>query len=175
MPPRLLFLLASQVAARLPRSLLSPTPAEVGIPVIVDAQPARLAKALETAAENGVDFVFIDTPARSEQAALAAAKAADLVLIPCRSQIYDLETIPNSREIVSLAGGKPMLVILNAVPSRQSRQEEALAAVKALGAAVCPFMIGQRSAFGDSAALGRSVLEYDQSGKAAEEIRKVYK
>lgn len=144
-------------------------------PVIVDAQPARLPKALEKAAENGVDLVIIDTPARSEQAALAAARVADLILIPCRPQIYDMETIPNSREIVSLAGDKSALVILNAVPPRQSRQDEAVAAVKALGVPVCPIMIGHRSAFGDSAALGRSVLEYDPRGKGADEIRKVYK
>ena len=29
-----------------------------------------------------MDFAVIDTPARSEQSALAAAKVADLVLIP---------------------------------------------------------------------------------------------
>jgi chromosome partitioning protein len=143
-------------------------------PVIVDAQPARLQKALEKAAESGVDFVFIDTPARSEQAALAAARAADLVMIPSRPQIYDLETIPASLEIVSLVGGKPTVVVLNAVPPRAARQEEALAAVRALGAQVCPAMIGSRAAFGDAAALGRSVLEYDPRGKAAEEVRNVY-
>ena len=42
-------------------------------PVVIDAQPSRLAAALEKAAENGVDFAVIDTPARSEQSALAAA------------------------------------------------------------------------------------------------------
>lgn len=144
-------------------------------PVIVDAQPARLAKALEKAAESGVDLAIIDTPARSEQAALAAARGADLVLIPCRPQIYDMETLPNSREIVSLAGNPLMMVVLNAVPPRAARQQEAAEAVKGMGFTVCPFMLGARAAFGDSAALGRSVLEYDPSGKAAEEIRELYK
>lgn len=144
-------------------------------PVIVDAQPARLQRALEKAAESGVDLAIIDTPARSEQSALAAAKLADLVIIPCRPQIYDMETIPNSREIISLAGGKPALVVLNAVPPRQARQQEALEAIQGMGILVSPFMLGSRTAFGDSAAMGRSVLEYDPSGKAAEEVREVYK
>lgn len=144
-------------------------------PIIVDAQPARLQKALEKAAESGVDLAIIDTPARSEQSALAAAKLADLIIIPCRPQIYDMETIPNSREIISLAGGKPALVVLNAVPPRQARQQEALEAIQGMGLPVSPFMLGSRSAFGDSAAMGRSVLEYDPSGKAAEEVREVYK
>lgn len=143
-------------------------------PIIIDAQPARLEKALQKAAESGVDLAIIDTPARSEQAALAAAKLADLILIPSRPQIYDMETIPNSREIVNLAGNKPALVVLNAVPPRAARQQEAIDAIKALGMPVASVMLGARAAFGDSAALGRSVLEYDPSGKAAEEIRQVY-
>ena len=144
-------------------------------PVIVDAQPARLVRALEKAEEHGVDLALIDTPARSEQSALAAAKAADLVVIPCRPQIYDLETLPNSREIVNLAGKKPSLVLLNAVPPWPGRQEEALEAAKTFEMPVCPKMLGHRAAFGDAAALGRSVLEYDSTGKAAEEVREVYK
>jgi chromosome partitioning protein len=143
--------------------------------IIIDAQPARLANALAKAAESGVDFAIIDTPARSEQAALAAAKAADVVLIPCRPQVYDLETVPNSRDLVALAGDKPVVVLLNAVPSRGTRHEEAAAAVKAFGVEVCPVTIGSRAAFGDAAALGKTVLEYDPSGKSAEEIRMVYK
>ena len=144
-------------------------------PVIVDAQPARLVRALEKAEENGVDLALIDTPARSEKSALAAAKAADLVVIPCRPQIYDLETLPNSREIVNLAGKKPSLVLLNAVPPWPGRQEEALEAAKTFEMPVCPKMLGHRAAFGDAAALGRSVLEYDSTGKAAEEVIEVYK
>jgi len=94
-------------------------------PVVIDAQPSRLAAALEKAEENGVDFAVIDTPARSEQSALAAAKVADLVLIPCRPQAYDLETIPNTKEILALAGHTPALAILNAVPAFGDRHEQA--------------------------------------------------
>ena len=144
-------------------------------PIIVDAQPARLNKALEKAAENSVDLAIIDTPARSEQAALAAAKAADLIIIPCRPQIYDMETIPNSREIVTLAGGRPALVILNAVPPWAGRQREASEAAATFGIPICPLMLGNRAAFGDAAALGQSVMEYEPGGKAADEIRNVYK
>ena len=46
-------------------------------PLVVDSQPARLQAVLEKAEEGGVDLVIIDTPAKSEQSALAAAKAAD--------------------------------------------------------------------------------------------------
>ena len=112
-------------------------------PVVIDAQPSRLAAALEKAEENGVDFAVIDTPARSEQSALAAAKVADLVLIPCRPQAYDLETIPNTKEILALAGHTPALAILNAVPAFGDRHEQARAFLNRLEIPVCPFMLGQ--------------------------------
>jgi chromosome partitioning protein len=143
-------------------------------PIIIDAQPARLQNALEKARAGGLGFAIIDTPARSEQASLAAAKAADLVLIPCRPQIYDLETIPNSRELLSLAGNKPALVVLNAVPARGERHTQAARAVADMRLDVCPVFCGNRAAFGDSATLGRTALEFEPKGKAAEEIRGVY-
>ncbi len=41
-------------------------------PLVLDAQPSRLAAALQKAEQGGIDLVLIDTPARSEQSALAA-------------------------------------------------------------------------------------------------------
>ena len=144
-------------------------------PVVIDAQPSRLPVALHKAAQNGVGLVLIDTPARSEQSALAAAKVADLVLIPCRPQAYDLETIPNTQEILSLSGHTPALVILNAIPSRGNRHEQARTLLDRLGIPVCPHTIGARAAFGDSGAVGKTPEEYEPHGKASEEIRQVYK
>ena len=144
-------------------------------PVVIDAQPARLAAALAKAAENGVDFAVIDTPARNEQSALAAAKVADLVLIPCRPQAYDLETIPNTKEILTLAGNKPAVAILNAVPAVGDRHEQARALLNRLQVPVCPFTLGHRAVFGDAGALGQAAQEYDPRGKGAAEILQVYK
>lgn len=143
-------------------------------PIVTDVQPARLAQALERARDGGVDIAVIDTPARSEQASLAAAKAADLVIVPCRPQIYDLETLGTSQEIIRLAGDPPALVVLNAVPPRGSRHEQAIAAIRRRGLEVCPQVLTQRAAFGDSAAFGQSAEEYEPGGKAADEARQVY-
>jgi chromosome partitioning protein len=144
-------------------------------PLVIDAQPARMAQALEKARSSGIGLAVIDTPARSEQSALAAAKIADLIIIPCRPQIYDLETITNTRELIALAGNKPALVVLNAIPARGDRQDQARQAVENMQLPVCPISLGQRAAFGDAGTLGQTALEYDPRGKAAEEIRQLYK
>jgi chromosome partitioning protein len=143
-------------------------------PIVVDAQPARLPNALAKAMQGGIDFAIIDTPARSEQASLAAAKIADLVLIPCRAQIYDLETLPVTLELLALAGNQAAIVVLNAIPARGSRHEQATRAIKDLGLSVCSIAVGQRAAFGDAAALGLTALEYEPNGKAASETQRVY-
>jgi chromosome partitioning protein len=144
-------------------------------PLVIDAQPARMVQALEKARSGGIGLTVIDTPARSEQSALAAAKIADLIIIPCRPQIYDLETITNTRELIALAGNKPALVVLNAIPARGDRLDQARLAVENMQLPVCPVSLGQRAAFGDAGTLGQTALEYDRRGKAAEEIRQLYK
>lgn len=144
-------------------------------PLVLDAQPGRLKTALQKAEEGGIGLTIIDTPARSSETAVAAARVADLVIIPCRPQIYDLETIQNTRDVLKLAGDIPGLIVLNAVPPRGHRHEQAAEAVQGLGLPVCPETIKHRAAFGDSAALGLSVFEYAPSDKATEEIRQVYK
>ena len=144
-------------------------------PLVLDVQPGRLPKALRKALEGGIQFTVIDTPPRSEQAAMAAAKVADLIVIPCRPQAYDLETIPNTRELISLAGDKPALVVLNGVPPQGSRHEQAKVVLQRLEMHICPAMLGHRAAFGDAGSLGETPLEYDPRGKAAEEIRTLYK
>jgi chromosome partitioning protein len=144
-------------------------------PIVIDAQPSRLSAAIQKAEQNGIDLVIIDTPARSEQSALAAAGIADLIIIPCRSQAYDLETVPNTAKLLALADNKPALVVLNAVPAQGNRQEQARQALDQMGMHVCPHTIGARASFGDAGALGQTPEEYDPGSKAAEEIRKVYK
>ena len=144
-------------------------------PLVVDAQAPRLAKALKAAEERGVDLVIVDTPARSETAALEAARRADLVIIPCRPQIYDLETVPTSRELIAFAGNPPALVVLNAVPPRGSRAEQTRKALTDFGMPVCSPTLGHRAAYGDAAMQGLAALEYQPSGKAAVESRQVYK
>jgi len=144
-------------------------------PAVVSAHVPRLQGVVDTARQNGVDLLVIDTPGKSEQAALAAAKVADLILVPCRPQVYDIETLTATKEIIDLAGGKPAFVVLNAVPAQGRRHEEAKAVIQDMGLTVCPAVFVQRAAFGDAPNAGQSASEYEPNGKAAQEIEQVYK
>lgn len=143
-------------------------------PIIIDAQPSRLPNALAKAAQAGVDLAIVDTPARIEQAAAEAARVADLVIIPTRPSIYDLETLQTSLDLIKGRAKRPPLVVLNAVPPQSGRREQAVQAVGGMGVATCPAFLGHRVAYEYAAQLGQSAAEYEPDGKAAAEIYAVY-
>ena len=144
-------------------------------PVVISAQPSRLPHALDAVAERGADLVVIDTAPRAEQGALATARAADLVLVPCRPAIYDLETVLTTADLVRLAErDTPLLCVLNGVPPRGTREQQAREILGRLGIPVCPASIGHRAVIDHAAAVGLSAQEYEPRGKAAAEIGAAY-
>jgi len=143
-------------------------------PVVVSIPHTRLAQALQTAEEAGADLALIDTAPHSEAAAVAAAKAADLVLIPCRPGILDLRAIGSTAELVTLAG-KPAYIVLNAMPPGATNiVADARAAVAVHGIEVAPVAIQQRAAFAHALTTGQTAEEYDPEGRAAKETGEIY-
>ncbi len=142
-------------------------------PAVVSAQPARLAAVLDVAEKAGAKICIIDTAPHSESAALAAARAANLILIPCRPAILDLRAISNTIDLAKIAG-KPVAVVLNSVPPRGSLAEEAAVAVAGYGVDIAPVQIGQRAAFMHALTIGQTAQEYDSTGKGSKEIQQLY-
>ena len=143
-------------------------------PVVISAQPARLQRMLDAARAQGADLVVIDTAPRAEQGAFIAAEAADLVLIPCRPSIYDLETVRTTADLVRLAGDRPAVAVLNGIPPRGTRAQQAREVLAGIGLEVCPAAIGSRVALEHAATLGLVAQEYEPLGKAAAEFAAVY-
>ncbi|MDR3635603.1 MAG: ParA family protein [Isosphaeraceae bacterium] len=99
-------------------------------PTVISAQAARLPSLLEQARSQAADLVIIDSAPNADAASLAAARAADLILIPCRPASFNLGAIGTTLNLAAVAG-KPAFVVLNAVPPLGRVGEEAR---KALGA-----------------------------------------
>jgi len=143
-------------------------------PVVVAVPPARLAKALDAARDGGAALALIDTAPHASDVALAAAEAADLVLIPCRAGILDLRAIGTTVRAVRLAG-KPAYVVLNAMPHRAPNiLSDARGAVAVHGLEVAPFTLQQRAALAHSLTAAQTAQEYEPGGKAAEEVTQLY-
>lgn len=152
---------------------------EESTPPVVSAQAVRLPHVLEAARSEGVELAFIDTPSRVEQAARAAALAADLVIVPCRPSIYDLETVTTTLELVTFARKAapeiPLIALLTNVPAQGPRQGQAEKVLEAAGLSICPVVFGHRVAFEYAATMGLTPQEYEPDGKAAVEVRDAFK
>jgi chromosome partitioning protein len=145
-------------------------------PPVVAATPVpHLERALKAAAEAGADLAIIDTAGRANETASAAARAADLVLIPLQPTLPDLNTTAATLEIIRLAGGKPTRAVLARVRAAGNRADETMAWLVGKGVEVCPVTLGERVIFQDAYAMGLGVSEAEPNGKAAEEIQHLYK
>jgi len=142
-------------------------------PAVVSCQAARLGAVLLAAKDGGAGLAIIDTAPHSESAALAAARAADLVLITCRPSILDLRAISSTIDLVKIAG-KPAFAILNGVPARGSLASEAAEAIAGYDAVVAPVHLGQRAAFSNSLTSGLVAQEYESGGKASDEVAALF-
>ena len=146
-------------------------------PAVVSAQASRLRQTLDAAESSGVGYVFIDTAGRNDDSALSAARMADLVLIPTRTNIVEIETLGAVNDLLRLAGSPPALVVLNGIHPTASRQAEEARAMllQAFGLTACPIHLCHRSAYAEAPTTGRAPQELDPEGKAAAELDALFR
>jgi len=144
---------------------------EESSPVVAAAQASRLQKVLLAAAQGGAGVVVIDTAPFATDAALAAAKEADLVVVPCRPSAFDLAAIAATVDIAALAR-KQAVVVLNGAPVNNpivGQARDALAGYE--GVATCPIALHHRIDHVHAAGVGQVATEWAPGGKAAGELR----
>ena len=143
-------------------------------PEVIDSPPPRLAAKVDQACGQGAEFIVIDTPPHADSAARAAVEAADLVLIPCRPSAFDLSAIQTTAKLVQLLR-KPAFVVFTAgSPNAPRVYQEAGELVESFGTPPCPLQMPDRAAYRHASGEGRTVMELEPKGKAAEEIRQLY-
>jgi chromosome partitioning protein len=139
-------------------------------PYVMAVPPSRLNKSLETARENGAVVVILDTAPHSEGTALDAARAADLILVPCKPSLMDLRAMRKTSDILNFVK-KPTFAVLNEVtPIKLVADQAERAIINQFGLAVCPVRLGLRVAFSRCLLAGQTAQEYEPSGKAADEV-----
>jgi chromosome partitioning protein len=143
-------------------------------PAVESVQPARLSATLKAAKGAGAKIAFIDTPARSENAALEAIRAADLALIPCRPGFFDTAAMSFTANLLKLAG-KPGFVVFTQVPARGATVlAEVTEALGTYGLTAAPPFIQHRAAYNHAIPGGQSAQEYEPKGKAAAETAALF-
>ncbi len=143
---------------------------EIDAPHVEFLTERRLPEGLRAARQGKFLLAVIDTPPAAGPQAYTAAQAADLVLIPCRPSLVDLDAIRRTAQLIKSAG-KPAFVVFNAAPhSATTLLEDARAIIEEAGLTVCPVVLRERSLYRASWPLGRTVVETQPKSKAASEM-----
>lgn len=136
-------------------------------PYVMAVPPSRLLKALETARQGGGAVAVLDTAPHSEGTALEAARASDLILVPCQPSIMDLRAMRKTADLLNYLN-KPTFAVLNEVSTQGSVADDAAKAITVqFGLAVAPVRLGQRVAFNRCLLTGQTAQEVEPDGKAA--------
>jgi chromosome partitioning protein len=148
-------------------------------PELEAVSPDRLGALLDTARASGVDLAIIDTRPSVEADASQVAALSDFVLIPTRPAILDLRAILATLDIVKGSSIRAAL-ILNACQAPRgsgdaSATSDARNALKAFGVPVVPVAIVQRAALSHALVGGMTAAETEPDGKAAKEIRALWR
>lgn len=145
-------------------------------PAVVSAQASRLRPTLEIAQKNGAELVIVDTAGRNDDSALNAARLSNLVLIPSRPNVVEIETLRAVADLIRLAGNPLANVLLNGIhPTATKQAEEARAMIlQVFGLECAPVYLCHRSAYAEAPLSGRAPQELDPEGKAGIELSRLY-
>ena len=133
----------------------------------------EIGRALRVLKNNSFTMAVIDTPATNNYLSSSAIGAADMCLIPARPSPADIEAALPTLGIVRKFG-KPFAFVLNQAPPRGYRPSEAAAALNTAGVLALPFIV-QRNDHQDALGAGFAVTEFAPDGKAAQEIRGLWR
>jgi chromosome partitioning protein len=132
--------------------------------------PDRLQGALNELTTEGVELVFLDTPATDNAASRAAIMRSALCLVPVRPSEADLRaTMPTLRTLAAL--GTRYCVLINQAPAHQGARAEHRAAPMA---SVLSTVIYARVDHQHAYALSLGVHEFAPRGKAASELSNLW-
>jgi chromosome partitioning protein len=146
---------------------------------LFQAPPGRVRQTLEAAANHGADFVIIDSPGKADSTSITAATFADLVYVPVEPHMSNLETLPGVRRLLQATEGRtpPAFVILNKIHPSATTQAETVKRMigETYPIPVCPHHLSNLDVYATTQDSGQSALEAEPKGRAATEIRHLYK
>lgn len=144
---------------------------EAGSPMLAKGGVAELPATLDRLGAAGVRLVVVDTPPALTEAIRAVLEHADFVLIPTQDGKADLAAVGDTVRLVRNLG-KPYAFALNGVKTGTTQATEAAIVLSKYGtlAGVIAHRMAVKVAWND----GRTAVEIEPRGKAAEEMRTLW-
>lgn len=147
---------------------------ECDTPAVISLQAVRLEPMLKAAKSEGTDFVFIDGAAVARDIAFSAASVSDYILIPTKTAVFDTKSMIQTIDLAK-EKGIPYSILLNMLSPVGQETRDAERLVEQLNSKLCPVRLGNRKSYFRAQGTGLAVQEYEPGGKAAIEIKRLYK
>lgn len=139
-------------------------------PKVSSVPAGRIPNALKSARVDAVDIVYIDTSGGAEADALAAARAASYVVIPCQPSSQDISAIGRTVDICMLAHTPACIIINGTQKNRKRLNQQVRDALLDYGLPVAPITIDRLVACSDSFTSGKAVIEHAPKSDATDEF-----
>lgn len=139
-------------------------------PIVIPAKSGNLEKTLGRAQEAGAGLAIIDTPPLAQADASTAARAARLVLIPCRPKAFDLHAVRITASLVEMTRTPAFVLFNGGHPSATAGYAEPEEIVRALGLVVAPVRMADRAPYHQATMTGQAAQEIEPDGRAANEV-----
>jgi chromosome partitioning protein len=141
-------------------------------PAVMSIQAERLDKVLPTLTS---DLIIVDTAGKADRELLLASRRADMVILPARPTVSDIETLEAASHILGIAKATNVWVVFNAANStRDTRVAQCSELVVDMGMRVAPVLMCHRVLYPDAMLAGQGVTEADPASKVADEVRAFY-
>lgn len=145
---------------------------EAETPQRADVPFPRLAAGLQTLADRGAAYCFIDTAPTISDQSTALLHLADLVLVPVRPSPADLWAVAETVELVKQTG-KPFLFVITQAKPQASITAQTIAALSQHGRVAQAF-IADRVPYAVAMTGGRTAPELAAKSPAADEIASLW-
>jgi chromosome partitioning protein len=147
-------------------------------PTIIDALPEKLPDIIKAAPELGATLCMIDAPSRLDAVALAAVRAADLIVCPTVPDLLNLAPLQETVALIESADKVAAAVgVLNNVDDAGAARkiEHAKGVLASFEMAVAPTAVSHLAQFSAAYDKGKAVTELKPlGGKAAVQVQALW-
>ena len=112
-------------------------------PVVKSVTPANHEDEWQSMKNAYADLVIFDTPARLSDHTIGPIELADLVIIPTKTTMKDLERVKATYDLIQKTSDKARtFIVINQTRPQAGRLDEPMKYLTTRGFAVCPYSLG---------------------------------
>lgn len=142
-------------------------------PMIVAATPSNIDQVLQAAKDEKYTLAILDCPPHAMAGVLNFINRCDHIIVPCQPAAFDISAAGRAVSLLD-ANHRSFSFVINRAPLRAPEIEETRTVLSESGT-VSPVVISDRRSFGRALITGKAVTEYETEGKAADEVRALWK